>query len=179
MTKFAKFFNGKESKTIAEAKQKKKISKIVMLSCLGGMILFAVLGGLIGGVITTIGVILAMASALTGMYFWLRLNCARKELFILQNLFCSECNTRFNLHDTSYTVQNTKTLTTRNDNRIKLDTYTYVIIKCKCSKCGHEHEFKYDFLTKRRETNLAGATLSEQTYSLDDRIEEFFYWKQD
>ena len=171
MTKFAKFFNGKESKTISDATKKKKLSIIGIIVCVVLMILTFVLIAITG--ISALGAI-AFVALFPLFFFWLKLNCARKEIFKLKNLYCQKCGERFSYGDSTYQIVSTKKFDRKAEDHIDVDTYTTVKIKCKCKKCNDTHEFEYDFLTKKTKTNLMGAVLSENTYSLEDRISEFF-----
>lgn len=173
MTKFAKFFNGKESKTVEDAKKKKKLS-IIGLSISGAVIILSLVLVAVIDNFLTIGIILAFAALMTLFFFFLKLNCARKEMFMLQNMYCSKCGTRFTTDTVTYTVLNEKKFSTKSDDYITIDTYTVVKFNCVCSDCGNSHDFQYEFLTKKEKTNLVGVTLSEVNYPLEDRIAEFF-----
>lgn len=176
MTKFAKFFNGKESKTAAEALQKKKISKIGMICGAGLIVLAFVLIAVLSATTELDAMPIAMPiiviAVLDIMFFWLKLNCARKELFVLKNHYCDKCGERYTFENASYNKLYDNVITSRDGQYINLNTYTTVTIKCKCAKCNNEHSFNYDFLTKREKTNEAGAKLSEENFSLDDRVYE-------
>ena len=176
MTRFAKLFNGRESKTVAEAKRKKKFSLIGIILCVVLVILSFVLAALLQSATVALNVLkVIIVIAVSGiLFFWLKLICARKEIFKLNNLYCSECGERFTYDKSVYTKLKENVLSSKSGDHINVDTYAVVKINCTCGKCGSKHDFEYDFLISRKQTNSMGAALSERTYSIEERMMDFF-----
>lgn len=175
MTKLAKLINGKKSQTLQQAKNKKKLSIFASLGCLALIILFIALCAVAPGV-SGLFIALAIISMLVMIFFYLKLNCARKEVFVLKNLFCPNCGERFLRDDVTYETVKRRISSSRDGNSVKTSTYATVNIKCPCGKCGKIHEFTQDFVVDSTITDLSGK-VSSQSYTVDERIDELFSWQ--
>ncbi|MDE7454147.1 MAG: hypothetical protein K2N22_07045, partial [Clostridia bacterium] len=166
---------GRQSKTLKEAKRKKRLNQLGVAICALVIVLTIVLLFFVP-MPAYVYIPLILIAFILQIFFWLKVNSARKEIKKLKNQFCPKCGERYSFLDATYTELKSTQSSSVSGDYITASTYTLVQINCKCFFCGQEHSYYHSFLTQRLKQNRFGAVLSQENYSLDDSIREHFDW---
>lgn len=176
MNKMDKFFNGKRSQNIQQAKNKKKISLIAILCCVAVIILSFILVA-----VTSIpqGLVVAIVfiAVFVIIYFAIKIKYAKTEIYIMSNLFCKKCGTQFTREDATYEVVKNRTSSRRANGKsanIIVSTYADLIITCECNKCGNKHVFPRSVVIEEKTVTPLNVTVSGKTYDIEEALDKLF-----